>query len=69
MLSIPGKIFTRQHFEEFSYFSQKIGFDILCKLSPNLHEISKPIFFGNIRKVSVCCLLTFPRRVVMIKYW
>ena len=34
MLSILGKIFSRQRFEIFSYFSQKTGFDILCKLSP-----------------------------------
>ena len=36
----------------FSYFSKKIGFDILCKLSPkkgNLHEMSKPIIWINIR--------------------
>ena len=28
----------------FSYFSQKIGSDILYKLSPSLEEMSKPIF-------------------------
>ena len=26
------------------YFSQKIGFDISCKIGDNLHEMSKPIF-------------------------
>ena len=30
------------------YFSQKIGFDFSCKLSPdNLHEMSKPVFCEN----------------------
>ena len=34
-LSTLGKIFSRQHFEIFfSYFFQKTGFDISCKLSP-----------------------------------
>ena len=34
MLSLLGKNFCRQCFKFFSSFSQKIGFDILCKLSP-----------------------------------
>ena len=29
-----GKNFSRRHFGKNSYFSQKIGFDISCKLSP-----------------------------------
>ena len=33
-LSTLGKIFSRRHFETFSLFSQKTGFDISCKLSP-----------------------------------
>ena len=34
-LNTLGKIFSRQHFEIFfSYFSQKTGYDISCKLSP-----------------------------------
>ena len=34
-LSVLGEYFSKQHFEIFSYFfSQKIGFDISCKLSP-----------------------------------
>ena len=28
----------------FLIFLQKVDFDISCKLSPNLHEMSKPIF-------------------------
>ena len=31
MLSMLGKNFSRRHFEIFSHFSQKIGFDISCK--------------------------------------
>ena len=34
----------------FSYFSQKLDFDISCQLTPNLHEISKPIFLENQKK-------------------
>ena len=35
MLSILGKIFSRRHFEIFFFnFSQKTGYDISCKLSP-----------------------------------
>ena len=30
----------------FSYFSQKIGYDISCKLSPNLHELPS-LFSGG----------------------
>ena len=32
-LSTLGKIFSRQHLKYFSYFSQKTGYDISCKLS------------------------------------
>ena len=34
MLSMLGKHLSRQHFKIFFLFSQKIGFDISCKLSP-----------------------------------
>ena len=34
MLSMLGKNFSRQHFEYFSLFSQKTGFDSTCKLCP-----------------------------------
>ena len=41
--------------------SPKKGFDISCKLSPrgdNLHELSKPVFLGKIKKnISKCRLL------------
>ena len=51
MLSTLGKIFSRQHFEIFSYFSQKSGFDISIN-GDNLHELSNPVF-----------LLIFPRKL------
>ena len=47
MLSMLGINSCRWHFEIFSLFlPQKIGFDILYKLSlgDNLHKMSKPIF-------------------------
>ena len=52
----------------FSYFSQKTGYDISCKLSPNnLHEMSNPVFGGKIRNMSsICHLLKMPR-VVKVK--
>ena len=34
MLNTLGKNFSRQHFEIFSYFPQKTGFYISCRLSP-----------------------------------
>ena len=40
----------------FSYFPQKKGFDISCKLSP-LHEMSKPVFWGKKKNISICRLL------------
>ena len=45
-LNMLSKKFSQRH----SDFSQKIGFDISCKLSPvdSLHELSKPIFWGKI---------------------
>ena len=53
-----GKNCSRQHFEVFFLFSQKIGFDISCKL----HEMSKPIFWEkeNEEKYSqyVICLFS-----------
>ena len=52
--STLGKIFSRRYFEMFfSFFPQKTGFDISCKLSPkdisgdNLHEMSNPVFREN----------------------
>ena len=48
MLSMLGKNFSRQLSEIlFSYFSQKTGFDISCRLSSgdNLHEMANPIFW------------------------
>ena len=37
------KFFSRQHMKYFSYFFQKTGFDISCKLS--LTEMSYPVFW------------------------
>ena len=45
--------FSKQN-DIFLIFSQKIGFDISCKLSPfgdSLHDMSKPIFIENIKKI------------------
>ena len=39
----------------FLYFPQKIGFDISCKLSPNLHEKSVPIFWEQEKYQFVVC--------------
>ena len=46
MLCMLGKIFSRRHFEILSSISQRMGFGILCRLSPkeNLHEMSNPSF-------------------------
>ena len=47
---MQGKISADNILKYFSYFSQKIGFDISCKLSPkeySLQEMSKPVFWDN----------------------
>ena len=49
-LSMLGKNFSRRQFEIFfAYFSQKIGFDISCKLSPEETICIKcqSLFFGG----------------------
>ena len=43
-----GKLSTWKVADIFFYFSQKIGFDISCKL--DLHEMSNPIFWENKKK-------------------
>ena len=42
------KNFSRQHFENFILFSQKIGFDISCKLSPCMK--CQILFYGRTKK-------------------
>ena len=65
--------FSKQQTNDiFSYFSQKTGFDISCKLSPNgdnLHEISNPVFWGKKEKKYIINLSTveLARRVVKVK--
>ena len=53
----------------FSYFSQKTGFDISCKLSP-LETICmkcQSCFLSKIRKnISICCLLKILPRVLSL---
>ena len=47
MLSILGNKFNDVS-KYFFYLTQKIDFDIPCKLSPkDLHEMSKSIFWGK----------------------
>ena len=49
-----GKLFSRGHFEFFSFFFLKTNFDILCQLSSekNLHKMSNSISLKKIRKLS-----------------
>ena len=60
-----GKKISDDISKSFSYSSQKIGFDISCKLCL-LTRVSawnfKAFFLGKIRKISlICCLLNSPR--------
>ena len=50
--SILGKFSRRQWDDIFSLFSQKIGFNISCKLSlwDNLHKTANPIFLEKLEK-------------------
>ena len=46
-------LFDRRQIDDiFLIFSKKIGFDIPCKLSPNLHEMPKPILGDNMHVMS-----------------
>ena len=65
VFTILGKNFSRQHFDlYFSYFSLKIGFEIICKIvydsRDNLHEMSNTIFWVK-QMSSICHLLNLPR--------
>ena len=69
MLSTLGKI-SADILKYLSYFSQKTGFDISCKLSPVETICNKcqiPVFFfccccflKNKKKISICHLLNLP---------
>ena len=72
MLSMLGKKSADDIMNWFySYVFQKIGFDIICKLSPqeNLHEMSDPIFWGKKNKKNIISLSSaeFAQRVVKVK--
>ena len=57
MLSMLGKNFSRYRFEIFFiFFFQKIGLDILCKLSPPRETVCmncQILFSGKIIKISL----------------
>ena len=62
MLSMLGKIFSRQHFETFFFVFLTREFDISCIMSPVRQLASNAnLFSGKIRKISVCHLLNLPR--------
>ena len=72
-LSILGKHFSRQHFERlFSCFSQKIGFDVLCKLSSVETVCMKPqILYSEKKKQTKkkhkCKICTKPEGIVLLE--
>ena len=57
ILSTPGKIFNRRHFEIFFSFFQENMICISHKLSP-LHEMSNPVFLLIIKKKTTTNLLS-----------
>ena len=71
-LSMLGKKkISRRHFY---IFSQKIGFGIVCKLSPeddfdiyNSHEMSMPIFWEKNKNIISCHLLNLPTEWLRLK--
>ena len=70
MLRTPGKIFSRQQFEFFFYFSHRTEFDILCKLSPMETVCMKyQILFSGKGKKNITNLLSakLAQRLVMVK--
>ena len=52
MLSNLAKNFSRQHIDFFSYFPQKTGYDISCKLSPieTISMVYQNLFSGENKK-------------------
>ena len=64
-LSTLGKIFSRRHFEIFFLFFSENRiwhFMQIVSLGDNLHEMSNPVFWEKIRKItSFCRLLKMPR--------
>ena len=66
-LSTRGKNFSRQHFEVFFLFfpeSKIQHFMQIVSIGDNLHEMSNPVFCGQLKKKkipSICCLLKYPR--------
>ena len=71
-LSTLGKIFSRRHIDWFSYFSQKTGFDISCKLS-QLETICMKcqILFSGKNKKNITNLSSaeLAKRVVKVKIY
>ena len=66
-----GKIFSRRHFEIFSYFPKKIGFDVSCRLSPmEIICMECQILFsgGKLRKRKsiICRMLNLPRACTLL---
>ena len=72
MLSMLGKISANGNLKYFSYFSQKIGFDISCKLSPEETICMKhqSLFSGKNKKISSIFLLSAKsaQRLVKVRY-
>ena len=65
------KISAEDILKYLTFFSQKIGFDILCKLSPSedyLHEMSKPIFWDREQKLTDT-LYKMPMPIFSGKIW
>ena len=71
MLSMLGKISSRQHFEICFFFSQKIGFDISCKLSPKetVCMECQSLFSGKNKKTIINLPSEFAHRLVNVKYY
>ena len=51
MLSMLNNFSADEILKYFSYFSEEIGFDISCKLSPKLCKIVSSNFLRKIRKI------------------
>ena len=68
MLSMLGKIFSRRHWKYFSYFSQKIGFEISCKSGNNFAWALKYLYYGwNEENIIDLSSAEFAQRVVKVK--
>ena len=52
----------------FSYFPQKIGFNISCKLSLNWHEMLDPVFWESNKNINNLSTVVFVHSILSVRF-